>query len=202
MQISETAERGSKGVGALPPSFSLMPTPPMQACCHSAKSGRHRSPWGLKQVRGQEKGKLQLHFLTPPTPQRMPPLCQPWPDRDGLGTNRSGDQVCEDLYRSKVGSHLPRSIQMTIMCLCTWVGSTPVCGLEEHRKGSCLGRCGLRVETKTDKQVKNPGKVVVGGGSYTLDFSSPIFRLGNYGKGERVFLLGKWGDGRCVLGGC
>lgn len=66
-----------------------------------------------------------------------------------------------------------------------------MCGLEEHRKGSWFGRYGLRVETKTDKQVKNPGKVVVSGRSCTLDFSSPVFRLGNYGKGERVFLLGK-----------
>lgn len=57
----------------------------------------------------------------------------------------------------------------------------------------------MRVETKTGKQVKNLGKVVVGGGSYTLDFSSPIFRLGNYGKGERVLLLGKWGMGGVYL---
>lgn len=37
-----------------------------------------------------------------------------------------------------------------------------------------------------DRQMKNLGKAEVGRGSYPVDFSSPIFSLGNYGN---------WGGG-------
>lgn len=50
-----------------------------------------------------------------------------------------------------------------------------------------------------DRQMKNLGKAEVGRGSYPVDFSSPIFSLGNYGNWGGG-PLGRRGDGRYALG--
>lgn len=71
------------------------------------------------------------------------------------------------------------------------MGGTSGFGVEEQREGSQLGRCGLRMETQTE--VKNLGKVVVSRGGYTVGFSSPAFRLGNYGKGWSICSPGEEG---------